>query len=130
VPEHQVDVVRSANWPAGRCGTRCATAASTGGAPPCRVASDHPDAAVFDSVRHLLHRYEKHAAEGCTGNEHALGRDLIAAAAVVARTPGPPLPAGRPDVTSRSHVVAGSVRSRGVKGASTGTPTHGFAQRD
>lgn len=58
----------------------------------CRVAPDHPDAAVFDSVLHLLDRYEKHAAERETGNEYAPGWDLVATAAVVARTPGPRLP--------------------------------------
>jgi hypothetical protein len=48
--------------------------------------------AVFASVLELLDRYDKHAAEHDTDNEYAPGWDLIAAAALVARTPGPPLP--------------------------------------
>jgi uncharacterized protein len=58
----------------------------------CHVPSSHPDKAVFDSVRELLDRCEKHAPHPRTGNEHAPGWDLIATAAIVARTPGPPLP--------------------------------------
>lgn len=58
----------------------------------CAVRRDHPHRAVFDSVRELLDRYEKHAPHMSTGNEYAAGWDLIATAAIVARTPGPPLP--------------------------------------
>jgi hypothetical protein len=58
----------------------------------CRVRPDHPHRAVFDSVRELLDRYEKHAPQLETGNEYAAGWDLIATAALIARTPGPPLP--------------------------------------
>ncbi|WP_053731432.1 amidohydrolase family protein [Nocardia sp. NRRL S-836] len=58
----------------------------------CGVRPDHPDRAVFDSVRELLDRYEKHAPHLTTGNEYAPGWDLIAAAALVARTPGTALP--------------------------------------
>jgi predicted TIM-barrel fold metal-dependent hydrolase len=58
----------------------------------CRVRPDHPHRAVFDSVRALLDLYEKHAPHLHTGNQYAPGWDLIAAAALIARTPGPPLP--------------------------------------
>lgn len=58
----------------------------------CHVPATHPHKAVFDSVWELLDRYEKHAPHMSTGNEYAPGWDLIATAAVVARTPGPPLP--------------------------------------
>jgi hypothetical protein len=53
----------------------------------CRVRPDHPHHAVFDSVRALLDLYEKHASH----HEYAAGWDLIATAALIARTPGPPL---------------------------------------
>ncbi|RDI34758.1 hypothetical protein [Lentzea flaviverrucosa] len=39
----------------------------------------------------LLDRYEKHVPHLDTGNEYA-GWDLIATAALIVRTPGPPLP--------------------------------------
>ncbi|HEX7303449.1 amidohydrolase family protein [Lentzea sp.] len=58
----------------------------------CRVRPGHPHRAVFESVRELLDRYEKHAPQMSTGNEYAPGWDLIATAAIVARTPGTPLP--------------------------------------
>ncbi|MEV6717602.1 amidohydrolase family protein [Lentzea sp. NPDC051208] len=58
----------------------------------CRVRPDHPHHDVFDSVRDLLDRYEKHAPQLETDNEYAPGWDLLATAAVIARTPGPPLP--------------------------------------
>ncbi|WP_329792265.1 amidohydrolase family protein [Lentzea sp. DG1S-22] len=58
----------------------------------CHVPPGHPHKAVFESVWELLDRYEKHAPQMETGNEYAAGWDLIATAAVVARTPGTPLP--------------------------------------
>ncbi|MEU7479851.1 amidohydrolase family protein [Lentzea sp. NPDC042327] len=58
----------------------------------CGVRPEHPDRAVFESVLELLDRYEKHAPHLETGNEYAPGWDLIAAAALVARTPGTALP--------------------------------------
>ncbi len=58
----------------------------------CRVRPGHPHGEVFESVLHLLDRYEEHAEHLKTGNEYAPGWDLIATAAIVARTPGPPLP--------------------------------------
>jgi hypothetical protein len=58
----------------------------------CRVRPDHPHRAVFGSVLDLLDLYEEHAPHLDTGNEYAAGWDLIATAALVARTPGPPLP--------------------------------------
>ena len=60
----------------------------------CRVRPGHPHRAVFESVRELLDLYEKHAPHLDTGNQYAPGWDLIATAAVLDRTPGPPLPAG------------------------------------
>ncbi|ANZ40802.1 hypothetical protein BBK82_37275 [Lentzea guizhouensis] len=58
----------------------------------CGVPRDHPQREVFDSVRELLDRYEKHAEHLTTGNQYAPGWDLVTAAALVARTPGPALP--------------------------------------
>ncbi|SDG55985.1 Predicted metal-dependent hydrolase, TIM-barrel fold [Lentzea fradiae] len=58
----------------------------------CRVRSGHPHRAVFESVRELLDRYEQHAPHLTTGNQYAPGWDLVATAAIVARTPGTPLP--------------------------------------
>ncbi|WP_189154800.1 amidohydrolase family protein [Lentzea pudingi] len=58
----------------------------------CGVRPDHPHRDVFDSVLELLDLFEKHAPHMETGNEYAPGWDLIAAAALIARTPGPPLP--------------------------------------
>ncbi|GAA3647832.1 hypothetical protein GCM10022267_38040 [Lentzea roselyniae] len=45
--------------------------------------------AVFDSVRGLLGLYEQHAPHLDTGNEYAVGWDLIATVALIARTPRP-----------------------------------------
>lgn len=58
----------------------------------CRVPPGHPVREVTESVLALLDRYEKHAPRHSTGNQYAPGWDLIAAAALVARTPGPCLP--------------------------------------
>jgi hypothetical protein len=43
-------------------------------------------------VTQLLDLYEEHADELPTGNQYSPGWDLIAAAALVARTPDAPLP--------------------------------------
>ncbi len=67
----------------------------------CRVPADHPHRDVFDSVLELLDRYERHAPHLETGNQYLPGWDLISAAALVARTPGPTLPVtGSGDRTS------------------------------
>jgi hypothetical protein len=58
----------------------------------CKVAPSHPHAHVFRSVTQLLDLYEEHADELPTGNQYSPGWDLIAAAALVARTPDAPLP--------------------------------------
>jgi hypothetical protein len=58
----------------------------------CRVDHGHPHGAVFASVLQLLDRYEHHAARCRSESPYAPGWDLLAAAAVVARTPGPALP--------------------------------------
>jgi hypothetical protein len=55
----------------------------------CGVRHDHPRREVFDSVLELLDRYEKHAEHLTTGNQYAPGWDLVAVAALVARTPRP-----------------------------------------
>jgi hypothetical protein len=47
---------------------------------------------VFQAVSRLLDLYESHADELETGNPYAPGWDLVAAAAIVARTPAAPLP--------------------------------------
>jgi hypothetical protein len=57
-----------------------------------RVAPDHPCAEVFASVLELLDRYDSVAGRTESGSTYAAGWDLLAAAAVIARTPGPPLP--------------------------------------
>ncbi|UJW30296.1 amidohydrolase family protein [Saccharothrix sp. AJ9571] len=56
----------------------------------CRVPADHPHVEVFASVEQLLDRYADH--ELTSSTPYAPGWDLITAAAMVARTPGPPLP--------------------------------------
>jgi predicted TIM-barrel fold metal-dependent hydrolase len=58
----------------------------------CGVAPGHPAQELLTSVLALLDRYDQHVAHLDTGNQYAPGWDLIAAAAVVARTPGPVLP--------------------------------------
>jgi hypothetical protein len=58
----------------------------------CRVPPEHPRAAVFASVSQLLDRYEIAVEREMSGSPYAAGWDPLAAAAVVARTPGPPLP--------------------------------------
>jgi hypothetical protein len=58
----------------------------------CKVSARNEHAPVFDAVSRLLDLYERHADELETPNQYAPGWDLIAAAALVARTPAAPLP--------------------------------------
>jgi hypothetical protein len=58
----------------------------------CKVREHHRHARVFRSVSTLLDLYEAHADDLETGNQYAPGWDLIAAAALIARTPDVPLP--------------------------------------
>jgi uncharacterized protein len=58
----------------------------------CKVRDHHPYASVFNSVRSLLDLYEQHSNELETNNQYGGGWDLIAAAALIARTPDAPLP--------------------------------------
>jgi hypothetical protein len=58
----------------------------------CKVKRSHPHARVFESVSALLDLYEEHAKQLETGNQYGRGRDLIAAAALIARTPAVPVP--------------------------------------
>ncbi|CAM3751791.1 amidohydrolase family protein [Nocardioides zeicaulis] len=58
----------------------------------CDVPDDDPDAAVLASVRTLLDAYEEHRSRLPRRNGFGPGWDLLAAAAVVARTPAAPLP--------------------------------------
>ena len=53
----------------------------------CDVAPETPDADVIDSVRQLLDLYEQHHDRLPRRNQYTPGWDLIAAAAMVARTP-------------------------------------------
>jgi predicted TIM-barrel fold metal-dependent hydrolase len=58
----------------------------------CAVGGDDPDAPVLASVLELLDLYEKHHPALPPRNQFRPGWDLVAAAAVVARTPAAPLP--------------------------------------
>ena len=58
----------------------------------CRVADDDPDADVVASVRHLLDLYDERRGSLRRRNQFTPGRDLVLAAAFVARTPAAPLP--------------------------------------
>jgi hypothetical protein len=58
----------------------------------CDVADDDPDAPVLASVLRLLDLYEEHREHLLPRNRFTPGWDLLAAAAVVARTPAAPLP--------------------------------------
>ncbi|MBB4686738.1 amidohydrolase family protein [Amycolatopsis jiangsuensis] len=58
----------------------------------CELPDTHPLRSTADSVATLLDRYESYAPRHTTGNQYAPGWDLLAAAALLARTPGPPLP--------------------------------------
>jgi hypothetical protein len=53
----------------------------------CGVADDDPDAAVFASAARLVALYDEHHETLPRRNQHRPGSDLIAAAALVARTP-------------------------------------------
>ncbi|SFC95367.1 Predicted metal-dependent hydrolase, TIM-barrel fold [Nocardioides terrae] len=59
----------------------------------CRVPHDDPDAEVIASVKRLLDLYDEHGPRIPRRNQFRPGWDLVAAAAVVARTPAAPLPA-------------------------------------
>jgi len=59
----------------------------------CRVPDDDPDADVIASVARLLDLYDEHGPRLPKRNQFRPGWDLVAAAAVVARTPAAPLPA-------------------------------------
>lgn len=58
----------------------------------CDVPDDDPDAPVLTSVLRLLDLYEEHRDRLPRRNGFTPGWDLVAAAAVVARTPAAPLP--------------------------------------
>lgn len=58
----------------------------------CDVPDDDPAAPVLASVRRLLDLYEEHEGRLPARNQFRPGWDLLAAAAVVARTPAAPLP--------------------------------------
>jgi hypothetical protein len=59
----------------------------------CKVPADHPDAPIVRSVEQLLDLYDSHGSKLPKRNQFAPGWDVIAAAAIVARTPAAPLPA-------------------------------------
>lgn len=58
----------------------------------CKVPDDHPDAPVVASVARLIDLYDRHHESLPQTNQFTPGRDLLAAAALVARTPSAPLP--------------------------------------
>jgi hypothetical protein len=58
----------------------------------CKVPARHPHAGVVRSVSNLLDLYEEHKDYLEVPNQYSPGWDLIAAAALVARTPDAPLP--------------------------------------
>jgi hypothetical protein len=58
----------------------------------CKVPDHHPHARVIRSVSDLLDLYEAHKDKLETPNQYGPGWDLIAAAALVARTPDAPVP--------------------------------------
>ena len=58
----------------------------------CHVPDDDPQAPVLASVRRLLDLYEEHHERLPHRNQFTPGWDLLAAAAVVARTPAAPVP--------------------------------------
>lgn len=60
----------------------------------CDVADDVPDAAVIGSVRRLLGLYDEHHAHLPQRNQFRPGWDIVAAAAMVARTPAAGCPVG------------------------------------
>jgi uncharacterized protein len=59
----------------------------------CKIPQDHPDADIVASVVQLLDLYEEHRNRLPNRNQYAPGWDLLAAAAIVARTPAAPVPA-------------------------------------
>jgi hypothetical protein len=60
----------------------------------CEVAEDVPDADVIASVRRLLTLYDEHRDRLPQRNQFRPGWDLVAAAAILARTPAAGCPAG------------------------------------
>jgi hypothetical protein len=60
----------------------------------CKVPSHYAYAHILRAVVRLLDLYEEHVEELETGNQYSPGWDLIAAAALVARTPEAPVPEG------------------------------------
>ena len=62
----------------------------------CTVPPDSPNAPTVASVARLIELYDAHHADLAARNQFSPGRDLVLAAAVVARTPSardPVLPA-------------------------------------
>lgn len=60
----------------------------------CKVPDHHGHAHVFLAVISLLDLYEEHSDQLETGNQYGGGWDMVAAAALVARTPDVPIPEG------------------------------------
>jgi hypothetical protein len=58
----------------------------------CKVSDDDPAAPVVASVERLIDLYAEHRGDLPARNPYSPGWDLIAAAAIVARTPAAPLP--------------------------------------
>jgi hypothetical protein len=58
----------------------------------CKVPDDVPEAPVVASVARLLDLYDEHHETLPQTNQFTPGRDLLTAAAIVARTPAVPLP--------------------------------------
>jgi hypothetical protein len=58
----------------------------------CKVPDDHPDAPVIASIARLIDLYDQHHESLPRTNQFSPGWDLIAAAAIIARTPAAPLP--------------------------------------
>ena len=58
-----------------------------------QVPADHPQAESMRSIQELLDLYERHRDGLQTSNQYAPGWDLIAAGALIARTPAAPVPA-------------------------------------
>jgi uncharacterized protein len=58
----------------------------------CKIPDDHPDAPVVASVARLIDLYDQHHESLPQINQFTPGWDLLAAAAIIARTPAAPLP--------------------------------------